>query len=711
MKLLEYQRMVKFMVFICSIASAADLTYSTYLRDGFTPAAIATDASGNVLVAGAQVIDPLTSQLAMLIAKLNPQGTQYLYTRIISGSVGDLPAGIAVDATGNAYITGTAFSPDFPVTAGPQPGTLPGPKGTRAFVIKLDPQGSVVFSAVIGSVNNRGQAIAVTPQGEIVISGMSDAGFTATPGAYSVPDTSGRPYLMKLDSTGSKVLFSATGIGGSALALDAAGNIYMAGSTLLTDYPTTPGAFQPVIKRVLVCFGLCQITFPGTNQYVTKVDASASKLIYSTGVAGNGQTTNRGLAVDSSGNAYLTGVTYANYPYTVADPGAPQVRPFLTKLDAAGANNLYSVPVGGAGVTIGPQGDVFVGGSYDNMNLGIPVGLPPSPLPPGIAALPQACNLSQPATTSQAYVSRVDSAGGNVLATVLIDGSALVAQGVAMAGDSKAWIAGATTQADTPITPGAIAPAGLKPGKLPGAYLGQADLSQAAAAPGPHISCVLDGANLSRVSATAPNQILTLFGTGLGPDNVSVAFDGLPGTVLYASPAQINVAVPYGVAGKSFTEMHLLAGGVQAAPRVLPVTARAPNLFGGPFSECQRTGFLAVAVNQDGSLNSCAHPAKLGSVVSFFLNGIGGDVNGNGMAVPPFPGSIPVAVRMNSWSAEVTNVALANDFVWRVDVRVPTVVDTRFQQAAVSMVLEYPNGDVDVGPLVSNGPVLFWVGP
>src|SRR5580698_88962 len=87
-------------------ASYPVLTYSTYLRDSFTPTAIATDASGNIYMAGNAIVDPATSQTTVLVVKLNPQGTQYLYTRYFGGSANDYANAIAVDSTGNAYVAG-----------------------------------------------------------------------------------------------------------------------------------------------------------------------------------------------------------------------------------------------------------------------------------------------------------------------------------------------------------------------------------------------------------------------------------------------------------------------------------------------------------------------------------------------------------------------------------------------------------------------------
>ena len=336
---------------------APGLVYSTYLRSGFTPSAIAADHAGNVYLAGTVTVDPVSGQTAAMVVKLGSQGKQYVYARTIGGSSSDAAAAIEVDGSGNAWVVGTAASPDFPVTPGRQLATPPAASGTRTFLAKLDPDGGIVFTDLLGgSSSSSGQSVAINGQGEIVVSGMASSDFPVTGGAYTAARNSRRPYLMKLDATGATVRFSAFGIGGSALVIDAAGNIYMSGATLLTDYPTTPGAYQPGFKPVFYCYGLCQIGFPGTNQYLTKVDAAGAKLFYSTAAGGGGQTTNTGLAVDASGNAYLTGRAYGSYPFTVKDPGTPEVRPFLTKIDPAGQTAVYSISIGGAGVALDAAG-------------------------------------------------------------------------------------------------------------------------------------------------------------------------------------------------------------------------------------------------------------------------------------------------------------------------------------------------------------------
>ena len=247
----------------CAAPSFPVLKYSTYLRDSFVPKAIATDSSGNVYMAGNAVVDPATSQSTVLVVKLNPQGSQYLYVRYFGGSVKDSANAIAVDGEGNAYVAGSTASPDFPVTSGGRLGTAPmGLTSQRSFVVKLDPSGAMVFSDLLGgSAGSAAQAIAVNATGQIIVTGMvSDGGgpaFPTTAGAYSIANTANHPYLLELDPTGTKTVFSATGIGGGAIALDASGNIYVAGSTSLLDYPTTPGAYQSTIPAFQICFAPC----------------------------------------------------------------------------------------------------------------------------------------------------------------------------------------------------------------------------------------------------------------------------------------------------------------------------------------------------------------------------------------------------------------------------------------------------------------------
>ena len=220
----------------------ANLAVSTFLKDGFTPTAIAADSHGNVIVAGSAVIDPTAQTTGAVIAKVDGKASQYLYLTYFDSAASDQISAIALDSAGNAYIAGWTGNPNFPATDGGALGTAPASsKDSRSFVAKLSPQGAVIFAVLLGnSVASTARGITVTPQGQILVSGIAKAsGFPATQGAYSIADSANHWFLMELDPTASKVIFAATGIGGNSLAVDAAGNIYLAGSSAGTDYPTT----------------------------------------------------------------------------------------------------------------------------------------------------------------------------------------------------------------------------------------------------------------------------------------------------------------------------------------------------------------------------------------------------------------------------------------------------------------------------------------
>jgi uncharacterized protein (TIGR03437 family) len=676
------------LAFAASAPKSPVLTYSTYLRDNFTPNAIATDSSGNIYLAGNAIVDPATLQTTVLVVKLNPQASQYLYVRYLGGSVDDFANAIAVDDAGNAYIAGATASPDFPVTTGGNLGTpAAGLPSQRSFVAKLDANGELVFSDLLGgSATSAALAVVVNATGQVLVSGTStSSGFPSTSGAYNVADSRSHPYLLELDPTGTKLVFSATGIGGSAIALHSSGNIFVAGTTILLDYPTMPGAYQTKFPAFYTCGSpTCETPTQGSNQYVTKVNASGSKLIYSTAVSGMGTTTNAGLAVDTAGNVYLTGYAGASYPYTVSVPPLPAQQPgyipalpFLSKLDPLGHTLLFSIPVGGSGVQVDSNGAVYAGGGFGSYPYTATAGIP------ALAEVPEQCLPNNLTIQNSGYVSQVDSTSGEVLTSQFIGGSNLTISSVALSG-STVWLAGATFLADIPFTPNALLPTnidaiplGYGPGA--GAYLGAVDFSQPAPPAGtPQIACVLDAADMAPAGPVARYQILSIFGSGLGPakgvsatnystntlGGVTITVGTLPAPLLYASSTQINFAVPL-VLEQSRANLALLVNGATSALRELPLTYANPSLFINPAQTfpngAPSPGFVPMALNADGSVNSSTNPAPQGSIVSVFVNGL-----------VPNPDVVSGPVQLSTtdgWS--VTNIAQVNPFVLRVDARVP----------------------------------------
>ncbi len=744
-------RFILLLAIAAQVASSANLATSTYLRDGFIPSAIASDPQGNVYIAGIAITDPVTLANGAAVIKVNANATQYVYFSQLDSAASDQISAIAVDGAGNAYVTGWTTNPNFPVFGSAFPGVAPSgdPTDTRSFVMKLNAQGVVIFSLLLGgSTPSTAKAIALTSQGQILISGVAaGSGFPVTSGAYAAPDSKNQWFLTEIDPGATRTVFSATGIGGSSIALGPTGDIYVAGSSTATDYPTTSGAYQTKFVQGSYCFGFCRFSFPGGLQHVTRTDSSASRLIYSTGLndpggrAGN--TLNTGLAVDTAGNAYVTGTLLeSQYPFTV-EGNTNGVSSYLSKLDPAGANLLFSIPAGGGGVQIDSTGSVYAGGMAVSVNTGLP-GLPgpavPIFTPPFFSSIPAVCQPNFNTSVSSAYVLKVDPANGNVQDGQWISGSAPSATGITLAG-GKVWMTGPTPGPEMPQSPNALSPAKQTAGFQQGVYLSAVDFSSSPA--GPSIACVLDSANFSHTGAVAPLQLISIFGSNLGPaapasaaageeslGGVSITFDGTPAKLLYASASQLNVAVPRQDPRLSriWTSMQLTYNG-GSAQRQFPLVTPNLSLFAdlsSSLSSCPsaQTGYRPLALNEDGSINGCDHPAAAGSKVSLFLNGAGG-----------FGATVDT---LNSFVADLNfgcaptiagNSVALNSYVLQIDVALPPASagcgPPATSAAAMPFTLSYKGAPVgpfavpatSAGPSVTFAltsqpmPMLIWVKP
>jgi hypothetical protein len=235
------------------------------------------------------------------VAKLTPNGLRLLYSTYLGGS--DFEAGgfgIAVDDRGNAYVTGSTSSPDFP-TVNP---VRPASGGQEAFVTKLNRNGSqLLYSTYLGgSKLDFGNGIAVDDRGNAYVTGFT--GSTDFPTVNPVQPASGGSddaFVTKLDRNGRHLLYS-TYLGGSeneesfGIAVDDRGNAYVTGFTGSTDFPTV-NAVQPASAG------------GGGDAFVAKLDRNGRHLLYSTYLGGIGGEDGRGIAADNRGNAYVTGRT------------------------------------------------------------------------------------------------------------------------------------------------------------------------------------------------------------------------------------------------------------------------------------------------------------------------------------------------------------------------------------------------------------------
>ncbi len=253
------------------------------------------------------------------VAKLNPAGSALAYSTYLGGSGEDDGGGIALDASGDAYVTGITHSSDFPTANAEQP-AFGG--NSDAFVTELNPTGSgLVFSTYLGGPSgDGGYGVAVDSLGDTYVSGGTYTQGFPTVNAIEPTNTNEcAAFLAKFAPGGVRLLFS-TYLGGAgnnpdycsggfAMALDSTGNAYIAGQTTSADFPqvnSIQGAYAG---------GTCEYTVPCGDAFVMEVNASGNSILFSTYLGGSGDDAAYGVAVDPGGNVYVGGTTDStNFP-------------------------------------------------------------------------------------------------------------------------------------------------------------------------------------------------------------------------------------------------------------------------------------------------------------------------------------------------------------------------------------------------------------
>jgi Beta-propeller repeat len=355
-------------------ASASSLTFSTFLGgSNFDQAyALAIDAAGNIYVTGQTASTNFPSRIGgvygnrdVFVAKLNPAGTQIIYLTILGGQQTDTPGGIAVDASGNVYVTGFTLSTDFPTTTGAYQTSFRGSES--AFVAKLNSSGALVYSTYLGgSGRDFATAIAIDSSGNAYVTGYtSSTDFPIVGGAYQAFYGGGfnDAFVTKLNPAGTGLVYS-TFLGGTgddtaaAIAIDPAGNAYICGETDSSNFP--------------VVSALQKANAGGQDGFVAKLSATASALIFSTYLGGSFNDQANSIAIDSSLNVYIAGATTSSdFPVS---PAAFQrsiggtFDAFVVKL-TFGATLAFSTFLGGSGsdqgsaLAVDSAGNVWLAGS------------------------------------------------------------------------------------------------------------------------------------------------------------------------------------------------------------------------------------------------------------------------------------------------------------------------------------------------------------
>ena len=596
------------------------------------------DAAGNVYIIGAQrVTVGGNTAPSVFVTKIDPTGATVYITRM-GGKGSDVALGIAVDGSGGVFGAGYTTSPDFPLLNAMQVDPYPA-GGTTGFVFSLDASGVLLWSTYFGGhgvqlmsfgggTGNSVKAVAADSSGNVYVTGTSGSpDFPVTPGAFQtnghfteLPTTISRGFVAKLSGAGQLVY--ATWLGGTmldcndeecledgdwidagtAIAVDSAGDAYVAGYTDSLDFPVTSGAFLTSAPQICQPNTLCdQLQY--FNAFLSKIKPDGSGLIYSTFLGSLGDSgllpqdgTNKGLVLDSAGDAYVAFATTGYYAAVTAT-GA-QTMPqggsdvLLLAVNPPGSALKLSTYLGGSGdesvtgLAVDESGNIYISGSTSSTNFPDSYGL----FPAGID-----------------FVTELDPGADEILFSARFP-SGLAAQDLAAA----------------PGAGGALITAGLSGHVM--------RMSPFAAASIPAVLGAGNAANGSIDSGVllSVNELVSIYGNGIGPampvsglsislGGVQVSLNGNPAELLYTAANQINLQTPLSFDAASPVVLKIVNNGVTLGP--FAIGAASVGSVPGIFRNADGT---AAALNQDGTVNSASNPAHAGQIISLWGTGIPG---------------------------------------------------------------------------------------
>jgi uncharacterized protein (TIGR03437 family) len=626
---------MRFVLFFITATLAIAGQFTTSIGDvyPFQVSAVAADSAGNTYVVGSRLLVDgslgafLTSgpaptvgrslsasfiQFDAFVTKLDPTG-KVLFTDTFAGKGNDMGTAIAVDPSGNIYIAGNTTSDDFPLSKALQ--TQPSAYGT-GFIVKLSNDGSTMlystyFGGTLGATSI--SSLSTDSRGNLYLTGSTTAAdFPHTAGMPFGPvSQTGSPQitgaiLASISAAGDRILYSGALVGNSpycllgaldcsqlprttsgvGIAVDAAGNAYLAGNTNTTDLPATKGVLSPGGVGAFIA----KVNAAGSGlSYLTYID-SAESLGFNSFSAAN---TLNAIAVDAAGNAYLAGSTCdAYFPTTPGSlqpvyagggpPNSCSPDGFLAKLKSDASAMVWATYLGGTdtsveSIAIDAFGNVWATGLCEIAS----------------AALPNTNGWS----TGPEFLAGVNASGSKVTYSALYP-TGTVAQSLA------------------------LDPAGLVHAAGRNGFVSA--ISTYAAAP-IGIFAFQNVAGSEMTARISPAEIVSIFGPGIGPATavtatpsggfypktlagVEVAINGTDMPLLYVSANQINAVVPMEISTGAGATVHVTNGTTTSPDYPVWILAATPQAF-------------PAVLNQDGTINSFSNPAKSGLILTFYATG------------------------------------------------------------------------------------------
>jgi uncharacterized protein (TIGR03437 family) len=539
------------------------------------------------------------------LAKVSSTGA-LLVSTYWGGSKGDSCYGIAVDAKDNVYAGGESVSDDFPLRNAIQTVRTQRAGFGSPTLVEFSSSGEVILSTFLGDRSSGStEGIAFDTGGNIYVTGViDDPKLVTTPNAFqAMPGSNTDAILIKLDRTGSKILYSSY-LGGSNIdfgrdiKVDANGYIYVYGWTSSADFPVK-NSLQPFRGG-----GGCQC-----DLFITKLVPSGNNLVYSTLLGGSRNEYSARMALDAAGTAYVVGdTTSADFPVVKAYQPLPGggADGFLAKisdntpiapspLTPSPGRLLFRYVQGGAvpsRQTITVNGGSFTAtGTASWLALSpsanaISVNVNPAGLAPGTyttslqllpaVGTPASVDISLTVLAAAPVLTSVDPSFIPINSdptTVTFHGS----------GFTKDTIVFLYSVGFTPVqfvdssTLRITLPANDLNGtnnfvftvKNPDSDVSN-PVSVAIGVPAPQITALVNAASFAP-GPVAPGEIVTIFGSNL---DQNITFDFVPATTIYSSATQVNVTIPYGVSAPTTS---VQSG--SSAPVKLDVAPSAPGIF------------------------------------------------------------------------------------------------------------------------------------